>query len=139
MIGASERAITVYVEDSVRMTSKKASPSAAINHSPRLPLSPLRSNYELEKNDSLSRKGNESADRTQIITTSGVENSTQDLSSYQWPQKLELNRFSSSWGEKIPIVDGEGLWSEDAGPRAKVVRDIGAACERWGFFQVSLF
>jgi len=35
----------------------------------------------------------------------------------------------------IPIIDFEGI-DKDAGQRAKIVKEIQDACEKWGFFQV---
>ncbi|KAE8022544.1 hypothetical protein FH972_008335 [Carpinus fangiana] len=42
---------------------------------------------------------------------------------------------SSDPNFSIPIIDFEGI-GKDAGQRAKIVEEIGDACEKWGFFLV---
>jgi hypothetical protein len=42
---------------------------------------------------------------------------------------------SSDPNFSIPIIDFEGI-GKDAGGRAKIVEEIGDACEKWGFFLV---
>jgi hypothetical protein len=52
-------------------------------------------------------------------------------------QHNDSGRGSSSSDPKfsIPIIDFEGI-DKDAGQRAKIVKEIQDACEKWGFFQV---
>ncbi|GAQ87346.1 2-oxoglutarate (2OG) and Fe(II)-dependent oxygenase superfamily protein [Klebsormidium nitens] len=121
------------IVDSPHMTPLKVSTSSAKN-SPRLSLGALGCRIGLESSDTLNNIGKQNADRTENDAIVDIGND--DLPSFRWPLKVEPHRFCSSWGERIPVVDLEGLWSQDPCQRAKVVRDIGAACRRWGFLQV---
>lgn len=58
---------------------------------------------------------------------------------YSWPASysdaasVERNGNSST---SLPVIDLGGLRSGDPTARAKIVRELGAATEAWGFFQI---
>ncbi|KAL2633729.1 hypothetical protein R1flu_005208 [Riccia fluitans] len=57
---------------------------------------------------------------------------------YNWPdyERVDLWEPAEDGQETVPVIDLAGLGSGDAEAIERLTREVGQACEGWGFFQV---